>query len=67
MSGSGGGVSSVIRAIPIAVLGPAAGAAEAASYAFLGLRNQVDPTRKEDEEDVFVDLERTSNGSYRLR
>lgn len=40
-SGTGGVISSVIRAVPIAVLGPAAGAAQAASYTFLGMRNQV--------------------------
>lgn len=40
-TGSGGVISSVIRAVPIAVLGPAAGAAQAVSYTFLGMRNQV--------------------------
>ena len=57
-TGTGGVVSSVIRAIPIAVLGPAAGAAQAASYTLLGMRNQFDPSRRKEEEAVYVDIEK---------
>lgn len=59
-AGPGGAISSVIRAVPIAVLGPAAGAAQAVSYTFLGMRNQLDPARRKDEEAIYVDIEKPS-------
>jgi hypothetical protein len=40
------------------VLAPAAGAAQAVSHVVLGLRNQVDPTRRRDEESMYVDIEK---------
>ena len=46
----GGALRCVIRAIPVAVLRPTAGAAEALSYTLLGLRNNVDPEQRIDEE-----------------
>jgi autophagy-related protein 2 len=47
---AGNTLTSVIRAIPVAVLRPTAGAAEALSYTLLGLRNNLDPERRKDEE-----------------
>lgn len=56
-SGPGGYLKSVIRALPIAVLRPMAGIAEGISYTMLGLRNNVDPAARIDEEDVWnVDI-----------
>jgi autophagy-related protein 2 len=52
-TGPGGFVTSVVRALPVAVLRPVAGAAEALSYTLLGLRNSVDPESRRDEEEVF--------------
>ena len=52
-SGPGGFVKSVVRAIPVAIIRPAAGTAEAISYTVLGLRNNLDPTRRRDEEDMW--------------
>jgi autophagy-related protein 2 len=52
-TGAGGYVKSVIRAMPIAVLRPAAGVSEAISYTLLGLRNQLDPNSRVDEEDEW--------------
>lgn len=52
-SGPGGVLRSVIRAIPVAILRPTAGAAEALSYTLLGLRNNLDPTKRRDEEDMW--------------
>ena len=46
----GGALRCVVRAIPVAVLRPTAGAAEALSYTLLGLRNNVDPEQRIDEE-----------------
>lgn len=66
-SGTGGAISSIIRAVPIAVLGPAAGAAQAMSYAFFGLRNQVDPARRRDEEAVYIDIEKPEEGFSRYQ
>jgi hypothetical protein len=39
--------------MPIAVLRPAAGVSEAISYTLLGLRNQLDPNSRVDEEDEW--------------
>jgi len=52
-TGAGGYMKSVIRAMPIAILRPAAGVSEAISYTLLGLRNQLDPRTKVDEEDEW--------------
>ena len=52
-TGPRGFVTSVVRALPIAVLRPAAGAAEAVSYTLLGLRNSLDPAARVDEEDLW--------------
>ena len=52
-TGAGGAIRSVIRAIPVAVLRPTAGAAEALSYTLLGLRNNIDPSVRLDEEDMW--------------
>ena len=57
-AGPRGLVTSVVRALPIAVLRPVAGAAEALSYTLLGLRNSLDPQTRRDEEDLWnVDLD----------
>jgi len=50
---AGGALKCVVRAIPVAVLRPTAGAAEALSYTLLGLRNNLDPDQRRDEEDVW--------------
>ena len=56
-TGPTGFVTSVVRALPIAVLRPVAGAAEALSYTLLGIRNSLDPQSRRDEEDLWnVDL-----------
>lgn len=47
---AGGALRCVVRAIPVAVLRPTAGAAEALSYTLLGLRNDLDPDKRRDEE-----------------
>ena len=49
--GASGTLRAVIRALPIAVIRPVAGVAEAVSYTLLGLRNELDPSQKLDEED----------------
>lgn len=51
--GPSGYVRSIVRAIPVAVLRPTAGAAEALSYTLLGLRNNLDPCLRRDEEDMW--------------
>ena len=50
---SKGYVKDVVRALPNAVLRPIAGAAEGLSLTLLGLRNQIDPNAKIDEEDIW--------------
>lgn len=51
-SGTTGAVRSVLRGIPVALAAPASGAAEALSFALLGVRNQMQPdVRKEEEEE----------------
>jgi hypothetical protein len=52
-SGPGGAVTAVIRAMPLAILRPIGGASEAMSYTLLGLRNSIDPVRKQEEEDCW--------------
>lgn len=46
-------IKSVVRAIPVAVLRPIAGAVEGMSYTLLGLRNVIDPDAKIEEEDIW--------------
>jgi hypothetical protein len=46
-------VKEVITALPIALLRPIAGTAEAMSYTLLGLRNNIDPSARVGEEDVW--------------
>jgi hypothetical protein len=46
-------VKTVVRALPVAVLRPIAGAAEGVSYTLLGLRNLIDPNSKFEEEDIW--------------
>jgi hypothetical protein len=67
VSGSGGAISSVIRALPIAVLAPATGAAEAASHVLLGLRNELDPARRREEQYAYVDIECGPDGSFKIK
>jgi autophagy-related protein 2 len=56
-TGPGGYLKSVIRAFPIAVLRPVAGVVEGISYTMLGLRNDIDPGARLDEEDIWnVDI-----------
>jgi hypothetical protein len=63
-SGPGGYLRSVIRALPVAILRPTAGAAEALSYTLLGLRNNLDPSARRDEEDMWeVTHSRGSGGA----
>ena len=49
-NGAGGAARSALKGIPVGVLAPVAGVSEALSYTLLGLRNQLRPDiRKEDE------------------
>jgi autophagy-related protein 2 len=49
-TGATGAVQSVIKGIPVAIVAPTSGVAEALSYTLLGARNQIRPDiRKEDE------------------
>ena len=50
----GGALRCVVRAIPIAILRPLSGAAEAVSYTLLGLRNTLDNELTADEEDMLT-------------
>jgi autophagy-related protein 2 len=52
-TGPGGYVRSVIRALPIAIIRPIAGVAEGISYTMLGLRNDLDPAARYDDEDIW--------------
>ena len=52
-SGPKGALTSVVRAVPVAVLQPVIGATEALSYTLLGVRNGMAPDIKRDEEDKF--------------
>lgn len=52
-SGPGGAMVAVVRAMPLAILRPIGGASEAMSYTLLGLRNSIDPARKQEEEDCW--------------
>jgi len=53
-SGPGGALRCVVRAIPIAILRPIGGAAEAVSYTLLGLRNSLDNDLTTDEDDMLT-------------
>jgi Autophagy-related protein C terminal domain len=48
--GAAGAISSALRGIPVAIAAPASGAAEALSYAAIGVRNQVRPDLRREEE-----------------
>lgn len=52
-SGASGTLRCIIRAMPVAVLRPAAGISEALSYTLLGLRNHLDPEAKADADDAW--------------
>jgi autophagy-related protein 2 len=49
-SGATGAVKSVVRGIPIAILAPISGASEALSYTLVGIRNQLHPSIRKEEE-----------------
>lgn len=49
-SGTKGAVKSVVRGIPIAILAPISGASEALSYTLVGIRNQLNPEVRKEEE-----------------
>jgi len=46
-------VKEVVTALPIAILRPIGGAAEAVSYTLLGMRNRLDPNARAEEEDLY--------------
>jgi len=48
--GAGGAARSAVRGIPVAVLAPLSGASEALSYTLIGLRNQLRPDLRKEEE-----------------
>jgi len=49
-TGTKGAVKSVVRGLPVAVCAPLSGAAEAVSYGLYGVRNQLRPDLREEEE-----------------
>ncbi|KAL9179875.1 hypothetical protein ACHAXT_007845 [Thalassiosira profunda] len=49
-TGAGGAARSALRGIPIGIIAPLAGASEALSYTLLGLRNQLMPDIRKEEE-----------------
>lgn len=49
-SGTKGAMKSVVRGLPVAVCAPLSGAAEAVSYGLYGVRNQLRPDLREEEE-----------------
>lgn len=49
-SGATGAVKSVVKGIPIALLAPISGASEALSYTLVGIRNQLHPNIRKEEE-----------------
>jgi autophagy-related protein 2 len=57
-NGATGAVRSVIRGIPVALAAPASGAAEALSFALIGVRNQVRPDIRREEEVSAKGLDR---------
>ena len=46
-------IQTVVTALPIAILRPIAGTAEALSYTLLGLRNNIDPSARAADEDIW--------------
>jgi len=52
-TGAGGTARCVIRALPIAVLKPIVGASEALSCTLLGVRNNLDPRSRQEEEELW--------------
>ena len=57
-NGTTGAMKSVIRGIPVALAAPASGAAEALSFALIGVRNQVRPDIRREEEASAKGLDR---------
>ena len=55
-SGPAGGMKSVIRALPIAVLRPVIGATEAVSHTLIGVRNTIAPAMRDEEDLSAVDF-----------
>lgn len=56
--GPSGLLTEVVRALPIAILKPLGGLAHGLSYTILGLRNDIDPAKKSEEEDIYhIDFE----------
>ena len=53
-SGASGSALCAIRGIPIGIVAPIAGASEALSYTLLGIRNQLRPDKRREEENSFV-------------
>ena len=49
-NGAGGAARSALKGIPLGVIAPIAGASEALSYTLLGLRNQLRPDLRKEEE-----------------
>ena len=53
-SGASGAALGAMRGIPLGVVAPIAGASEALSYTLLGIRNQLKPEKRKEEENSFV-------------
>lgn len=53
-SGASGAARGAIRGIPLGVVAPIAGASEALSYTLLGIRNQLRPDKRKEEENAYV-------------
>ena len=53
-SGASGAARGAMRGIPLGVIAPIAGASEALSYTLLGIRNQLRPDKRKEEENSFV-------------
>ncbi len=53
-SGASGAARSAMRGIPIGIVAPIAGTSEALSYTLLGIRNQLRPDKRREEESSFV-------------
>ena len=53
-SGARGAARVAMRGIPIGIVAPIAGTSEALSYTLLGIRNQLRPDKRREEENSFV-------------
>ena len=53
-SGASGAARGAMRGIPLGVVAPIAGASEALSYTLLGIRNQLRPDKRKEEENSFM-------------